>query len=594
MSYALEQLVLLQQSAGARCGCPKYPASVYKKHLSQALQFVPPEYRAEFARFVPSTLPTEYENPLYYFHLYVVARLLDEHLEKFSSELPNVLSVPQVPKNIVIGTIPIRSVNAMVCQFDATDEVLICFRAGLFEFLDELTHLVLAMMEELESAVSAVPAEAQRWTALAFDQNALDRYLDSHLEVRTAFVQIITQFGVGFASNVKSNIWRSAFPKDSQDTGTKLYMPFMQYLLMFVLGHEYGHLLAGHLSVKKAVLCMVGGMQVENQRHSYQEELNADLIGEGFVKVYLQSIGMQNQEELIVSSFFLTAVDLLQRAIAINYTGHDKNRPWSSHPPPFSRRWKLQTAHTNSLVDEERAAVAATLRSAKMLEFVLESLWMRSMDDIYRELAHYPASPDWAETETDYYPAGVASTPYTLSSRDDASRQEMNRTAECGAFHYGQLRALMFLAPYAVAEGYAIDDDARDLEKSALSALLRFAPPEDAQVLSRQGLRAEEIFELEAKALPDEADIAIAADLGSLVVSASHFPHPAAQRVFSGMARSINAKSLGMAYGIALPDEPRVWRAINELCAVALCGVVPTQRLLSECITIIKEYYRYE
>ncbi|MBW8331134.1 MAG: hypothetical protein K0M40_03860 [Prolixibacteraceae bacterium] len=590
MNHALEQLIRLQQCTGIRLGSPEYSDSIYTKVLADTLKDFAPEDRKELETFVPSSLPTKYENPVYYFKLYLAARQLDKLLEKFSSELSSVLCVPQFRKDIVIGTIPLRSVNAMVCQFDTTGEVLICFRTGLFEFLNELTNLVFAMMKELGPAVGTIPAETQRWTALSFDQDSLVRYLDSHPKVRAAFIQIMIQFGTGVVSKEHSQIWRTAFPETGRDTELDW---FQHYMHMFVLGHEYGHLLAGHLSEKKAELCMVGGVQVENQRHSYQEELEADLIGIAFVGSFLRSIGMQNQEELIVSSFFLSAADLLQRVISVIYTGFDMNRPVSSHPPPFGRRWKLQTSLVELLVDDQRAAVAVTFRSAKMLEFVLETLWMHSMDEIYRELARFPASPDWAEI--DCYPGGVESIPYTMSTRDEhASRKKMNRSVERGAFHYGQFRAMLFLAPYAVAEGYATDADTRSVEKSALSALLRFTTPAEAQVLGRQGLRADAIFELEEKILPNAGEIKIAADLGSLIVSAGHFPHPAAQRIFSGMARSINANSTGLANRLALPDELRVWRAINELCSIAICGIVPSQKLLYECTTIIEWHYSHE
>jgi len=147
---------------------------------------------------------------------------------------------------------------------------------------------------------------------------------------------------------------------------TTLASSLVNYMLMFVLGHEYGHIFSGHLSPQKATLCLVGGVQVENQRHSYAEELLADQLGEALVQCHLASIGMQNNEAAIVSSFSSPPWTSFSAYWPSSIPDTKKNRPCSSHPPPNSRRSKLQAAQVGRLVDEKRVATATTLRTAKI------------------------------------------------------------------------------------------------------------------------------------------------------------------------------------------------------------------------------------
>jgi len=152
----------------------------------------------------------------------------------------------------------------------------------------------------------------------------------------------------------------------------------------------------------------------------------------------------------------------------------------------------------------------------------------------------------------------------------------------------------MFLAPYAVAEGYATQADATSVERSTLAALLRFASPEEAKVLRQQPIDRKRHLRARGEISPQRPEIG---DRGRSWVprnATGSFPHPAAERIFSGMTRRINEESLAWRNGFALPDDLRVWRVINELCSAGICGIVPSRQLLSDCITVIEHRYHHE
>ena len=606
MGPAQTLLASLQESSFAESGWRVFPKEAYGEavsHFRDKMRSDGPavngtvEAEEFLLGLMPEALPSAYENPIYYLRLHMAAKFLEENLAMFSEHIPPLFGAAHLTKKVVLGTLPLESVNAVVYDLSPDDEVLICFRAGLFGFLDGITQLAIEIVEGLGRSVNALADNVGRWGKVAFDQGALEGHLDANRGLQDAFLQIILKYaanlGKADVSDILSRIKRGKAPGESRE-----WSLFGTCQLMFVLGHEYGHLLAGHLSPAKGALCMVGGIQLENQRNSWEEEMAADLIGEVLVDRYLASIGMQSGEGAVVAAFSLSALDLLQRAMAIIRTGYETNRPVVSHPPPFIRRYRLQTAGLGRLRDKKRVATSIVYRSSKMLEYVLETLWHREKRHIYHELKKCRTVFQRAEIEG-MYPGGAASLPYKpFTAADDLHYEEIEKdtvSTERGAFKYGAMRAYLFLAPYAVAEGHATEADAIGIRESVQKDLVRFLPPAEAKDVQKRELSADEIFAIGEKGLKRwGARIELAADIGSLVTAFKHLGNSAAERVYSGMAKRIDGLTFGVGYPSCrslMPDDLRVWRAVSELCVPGVCGVVPSQSLKEQCVLALENYY---
>ena len=606
MGSAHAVLALLQENSFPASGWRVFPKQAYAEAVSDFRNKIRSDgpyvnrtiKEEEFLLgLIPESLPSAYENPIYYLRLHLVAKFLEEHFAEFSKHLPPLFGIAHSPKKVVLGTLPVESVNAVVYDLSPHDEVLICFRAGLFDFLDGITQLVVEIVEELGRSVNDLAGDVGKWGKVAFDQEALERHLDANPSLQNAFLQIILKYAANLGNadlaDILSGIRRGKAPRESKD-----WELFGICHLMFVLGHEYGHLLAGHLTPTKGALCMIGGIRVENQRNSWEEEMLADLIGEGLVETYLASLGMRSGEGKVVAAFCLSALDLLQRAMAIIRTGYEENRPVVSHPPHFIRRYRLQTMGLEGLRDEERVATAIVYRSSKMLEYVLETLWHREKRHIYHELKKCKTVFQRAEIER-MYPDGVAGLPYKpLTPADNQHYEEIEKdtvTTERGAFKYGAMRAYLYLAPYAVAEGHATEADAIGIRENVQKELTRFLPPTEAKDVQKRTLGADELFAVGEKGLERwGVRIQLAADVGSLVTAFKHLGHSAAERLYSGMAKRINGRTFGVGYPSCrsqMPDDLRVWRAVSELCATGVCGVVPSQSLKERCVLAVENYY---
>src|ERR1039458_3804612 len=199
MGSAHAVLALLQENSFPASGWRVFPKQAYAEAVSDFRNKIRSDgpyvnrtiKEEEFLLgLIPESLPSAYENPIYYLRLHLVAKFLEEHFAEFSKHLPPLFGIAHSPKKVVLGTLPVESVNAVVYDLSPHDEVLICFRAGLFDFLDGITQLVVEIVEELGRSVNDLAGDVGKWGKVAFDQEALERHLDANPSLQNAFLQI--------------------------------------------------------------------------------------------------------------------------------------------------------------------------------------------------------------------------------------------------------------------------------------------------------------------------------------------------------------------------------------------------------------------
>ncbi|MEU1546187.1 hypothetical protein [Nocardia sp. NPDC005745] len=155
-----------------------------------------------------------------------------------------------------------------------------------------------------------------------------------------------------------------------------------QSLENFVIGHEYGHILFGHLHKTAPSRGVLPIDDVSTLTYSWKQELEADFIGMGLAincadayPVELSFLGI---------SLFFDALDVMDRAVSLLETGDENVRQLGSHPPSYLRRRRMresleQLARVDGTDEREKAErFRAALKNAEIQADVVRLLWERT------------------------------------------------------------------------------------------------------------------------------------------------------------------------------------------------------------------------
>ncbi|MBB4714567.1 hypothetical protein ACIQNT_25575 [Streptomyces luteogriseus] len=147
----------------------------------------------------------------------------------------------------------------------------------------------------------------------------------------------------------------------------------LEGLEFFVLGHEYGHVLAGHLADGHGPRRLLGADdgEVTEVTWKWEQEHEADLLG-----WHLCMSVMTEECDLAVAhagvELFFSACETLERALSMLITGRsDVHRSSATHPPVAERRDVLQMSLRELYEGEVEPAI--TLGTA--IRHIVNILW---------------------------------------------------------------------------------------------------------------------------------------------------------------------------------------------------------------------------
>jgi hypothetical protein len=166
---------------------------------------------------------------------------------------------------------------------------------------------------------------------------------------------------------------------------------FREGLELFVMGHEFGHIIKSHNSRARQTMLLLDDEEVETIEWNWQQEHAADGIG------MVLAVGALRENYDLALSFagadlFFSLLELLDRALSLLTTGDENNvRVSPTHPPPAARREAVHDL-LYELVEKPEDAEAAIALTDHLRE-ALELLWHPCRDRLLT-LHAQGATPD--------------------------------------------------------------------------------------------------------------------------------------------------------------------------------------------------------
>jgi hypothetical protein len=255
----------------------------------------------EELRVAARNSPTPYVNP--YDHQRLT--ILDGRIANLGRRRPQLNFASELQKlcgRVTVSTLPMGQVNARALRVPGTDEYLIVFDPVLFSFIE---HVSIAVAEAIDWEKALESARRHTEAAEAVDLSDVDLSIASrhdHPEVARRFFHTMFCF------------LHRGMPPFPQRYG-KEFRGAVQLLrwnaTLFILAHEYVHLLLGHPLTSDAP-------------YTPEQELEADWLACSILNADLESRGNNPLTRFIGPYFFFVAAMLADLGLGAIRTGNTR------------------------------------------------------------------------------------------------------------------------------------------------------------------------------------------------------------------------------------------------------------------------------
>lgn len=314
--------------------------------------------------------PTPFEHPGTYYIMSQLARDIEAACIEQGWDLPRP----------VLGTLPLGQFNARVMRAPGSAIPIVAFQSGVFSFVNLWTKGLATCFPcvsshegyssystNMDDVLPALEADGTPVTCIA---NLLTEY------VYRGDPEAAQQYLPGSESLVSSMLHRDAAE-------------------LFVLGHEYGHLIAGHLDnpvdADDVMRLEPHGIDVPA---SWFREFEADCLGLQLGMASLNSQSIDPYGAYVGAHLLFEGVVLVDRALSTAMSGTAGHHPASSSHPPARLRQVMIRNQLPLLWDNQVERIDRVISIAADISDLTEYLWRQIQPVFAREyaLGHEPAS----------------------------------------------------------------------------------------------------------------------------------------------------------------------------------------------------------
>lgn len=299
-----------------------------------------------------ATSHSQYEDPLGF----ILISDLDAKIRKVLDRSSAKLSVQPV-----FGTLPTRNVNART--FAVPDS-----RTHIVAFEDQIWNFANLFAKAVALGVPSIGKDDGKET-FSTDLALLGPWLRSRREPAQRLQELLQAYVVSGVPGAAPQYFLgephgslAGILRDSMET--------------FVLAHEYGHVIGGHLASGRTVRSAIADREFDEVFRSWAHELDADATGLQLTVAAGRDEGWDVSLSYWGADLFFTSLEIVERAVGLLRDGQDLPRSEldkgsASHPPPSLRRKRLREAAIAIYGDAGKAAVGL----AEFIQKVVDELW---------------------------------------------------------------------------------------------------------------------------------------------------------------------------------------------------------------------------
>ena len=159
----------------------------------------------------------------------------------------------------------------------------------------------------------------------------------------------------------------------------RIHYEFLNSMELFIAGHEYGHIISGHLN-NNSFKRKIKNVDIDVVKTNWEEEFEADSIG---LNLLINSLDSSNFSPFcyLGAELFFTLLDIDERVFTFFKSGIELEDSGSeSHPPVNERKKYIRQYFNDGLKGDDKLAY---LRFSSYLDEIITILWTRLKDEIF-------------------------------------------------------------------------------------------------------------------------------------------------------------------------------------------------------------------
>jgi hypothetical protein len=289
-------------------------------------------------------VPSPYEEPIGY----AIMRRIADAIEA-AVQMAN-MPIESMP---VLSTLPLGQINAKTILIPDTTEHIVAFDLGLIFFMHHLPNAI-ARAIPMKDQIFGGSIEGIR-NRIRRDPSIVGWFSELVIEYATTGDPVLTPvYTIEPEYALPAHILRDS-------------------MMCFALAHEYGHVIAGHLSGRTPTAALHPHVDTEALEYSWRQELEADECGLGLSILAMHQLGYEEVSmRYSGADLYFSAMDIMDRAVSLLEYGDERRRTLGSHPPSDQRRSALRRLIAQNLGTE---LSAKPIMISESLEQAVNMLW---------------------------------------------------------------------------------------------------------------------------------------------------------------------------------------------------------------------------
>jgi hypothetical protein len=226
-----------------------------------------------------------------------------------------------------IGTLPVGLLNAKIISVPGAEDTLIIVN-------DEVFRLPYGISKTVVQAVDFKIVD-QHYVHILADADQIKNYVGSHPDIVRNFQFVVLQY-----LHLAAHVLDEPIPLDTQlgQVISQLYYGLADAVEVFIVSHEYAHLVLEHAYQRQQALALPGNhtstVSVDEKVYSWKQELEADAYGFLIMDTVLKQDAVRRSGSwkadpsypffVSAPSFFFLSMELVECSKDILETGHVK------------------------------------------------------------------------------------------------------------------------------------------------------------------------------------------------------------------------------------------------------------------------------
>jgi hypothetical protein len=332
----------------------KEPDSEFSKEFFKKMTAgigLPDNFEAEYQSNlldVKKRMFSRYENPTWFMLVSQFSERIEKALDKQAPDKKR--------KKILFGTLHTGRINGVAIGTKNPEYYVILLESGLFGFANLLAKGVAQAFPQGEK-------KSDGSFSISTEMDKVKQNIQADDDIATRLVDLVMAYIVAGDPHAA----RPYLPKKEYVALISIWRDAMEY---FVLAHEYGHAVSGHLEASPATATSEGN-EIPS---SWKEEFEADYVG------LVTTLNILMEDRLSpsltyagVEAFFL-GLELIERALAVFQGREIREHGTASHPPAMMRREAMRHWLRQGLPEQESKSA---IQLADIFQEVIELIWPR-------------------------------------------------------------------------------------------------------------------------------------------------------------------------------------------------------------------------